>query len=138
MEKKVTAENLNEVMDFGRVIEVKADGTVEFRNEFHSEMFDVTSYLRDAETWDWETEISLPEGWSLMNGYSGQQGYRGPEMHTSEFIGGGMARDILETPGLYVALTVESDCGYKLDTCDPEVGCDCQPDGWVVATKPAE
>lgn len=42
--------------------------------------------------------------WELLDGYSGQQGYSGPIMHASELIGGGMARDILDTPGIYVAL----------------------------------
>lgn len=136
-EAKVTAENLNTVMEFDRVIEVKADGTVEQRDDLNP-YFDLSYYLTDVETEHWEPQLDVPEGWQLMTGYTGQYGYNGPVMHTSEYIGGRMARDILETPGLYVALVVESDCGYKRDDCDPEHGCDCEPDGWAVAFKPAE
>lgn len=136
---KVTAENLNSVMEFDHVIRVNADGTVTDRVE-DAPYFDeaLRCYLTDPETWLWETEVNLPEGWHLMNGYSGQHGYSGPEMHVSEFIGGRMARDILETPGDYVALVVESDCGYTEEFCSEESGCDCEPAGWVVAFKPAK
>ena len=136
--QKVTAENLNSVMEFDHCIEVHADGTVSGCDEIFSEMFDVTSYLKDAEAWLWETDVSLPEGWRLMNGYSGQQGYSGPEMHSSEFIGGRMARDILETPGRYIALVVRAECGGTQEGCTVEDGCYCEPDGWVVAFKHAE
>lgn len=135
---KVTEENLNSVMEFGHVIRVAADGTV--TEPKGTPYFDeaLRSYLTDPEGWVWEDEINLPEGWTLMNGYSGQQGYAGPIMHSSEFIGGRMARDILETPGDYVALVMESDCGYTQGHCSEDVGCDCEPAGWAVAHKPAE
>lgn len=133
MGKNVQPEELNGVMEFDHVIRVEADGTVSDVEE--SYYFDVTSYLTDVETYHWETQTTLPDGWSLMDGYSGQHGYSGPEMHVSEFIGGGMARDILKTPGLYVALTVEADCGYKMEDCEADGGCYCEPDGWVVAYK---
>ena len=135
-EVKVTAENLNNVMEFDHVIEVKADGTVADVEE--SFYFDVTTYQQEGQEGHWETSYDLPEGWHVMNGYSGQHGYSGPDMHRSEYIGGRMARDILETPGLYVALVVEANCGYMEDGCNEEDGCYCEPDGWVVATKPAE
>lgn len=133
-EAKVTAENLNYVMSFDHVIRVNEDGTVSDVEE--SYYFDVRTYKGDDEVWT--TEYVLPEGWTVMNGYSGQQGYAGPDMHQSEYISGGMARDILATPGLYVALTVEADCGYTEDGCDEESGCNCEPESWVVATKPAD
>jgi hypothetical protein len=136
---KVTEENLNSVMEFDHVIRVNADGTVTDRVE-GAPYFDdaLTCYLTDPETYHWETEINLPDGWTLMNGYSGQYSYSGPEMHQSEYIGGRMARDILETPGDYVALIVRADCGYTQEFCTEESGCDCEPSGWAVATKPAE
>lgn len=136
---KVTAENLNNVMEFYHVIRVNADGTVTDRVEDAPYVDEAARcYLVNADTWEWEDDFNLPEGWSLMNGYSGQHGYSGPVMHASEFIGGSMARDILETPGDYVALVVESDCGGTQEHCSVEVGCDCEPAGWVVAFKPAE
>lgn len=133
-EVKATVENLNEIMSFDHVIRVDANGDVTHVDEYY--YFEVTTYKGEDEVW--KTEYVLPEGWSVMNGYSGQSGYAGPDMHQSEYIGGGMARDILATPGLYVALEVRPDCGYTEDGCNEEDGCNCQPESWVVATKPAE
>src|SRR5690606_21753532 len=58
-------------------------------------------------------------GWEPLSGFTGQYGYRGPVLHPSERIGGGLARHILETPGDYAVATVD----------DPETGA---PSGWVV------
>jgi hypothetical protein len=136
MSEKVTAENLNDHMEFYHIIRVNADGSLSDspENPYLDEA--VRSRLVNDETEEWEDDINLPEGWELMSGYTGQHGYNGPVMHASEYIGGGLARDILEAPGDYVALPMESDCeGLR---CDPEVGCDCEPAGWVVARKLAE
>jgi hypothetical protein len=116
------------------VIEVHADGTVTDVDEYY--YFEVREEL--GEDGIWHASESLPEGWELMRGYTGQYGYNGPHMHQSEYIGGRMARDILETPGLYVSLMVTPDCGYTEDFCNEYDGCQCEPTGWVVATKPAE
>ena len=66
-----------------------------------------------------ERELSTDK-WELLDGYSGQDRYSGPIMHASEYVGGRMERDILATPGVYVALV-----DYCLDDSDPE--------GWAVA-----
>jgi hypothetical protein len=58
-------------------------------------------------------------GWEPLSGFTGQYGYRGPILHPSEYIGGGLARHILETPGDYAVATAD----------DPETG---EPSGWVV------
>lgn len=134
--KKVTADNLNAEMEFYHIIRVEEDGTVSDSPLDTYVEGAVGMYLADDAAERWEDDFNLPEGWELMNGYSGQQGYSGPVMHSSEFIGGGMARDILEAPGDYVALPVECDCGGI--RCDIEVGCDCEPAGWVVMRKLAE
>lgn len=47
---------------------------------------------------------SLETGWELLTGFTGQYSYNGPAMHPSEYIGGGLARHILDTPGLYTVL----------------------------------
>lgn len=83
--------------------------------------------------------------WELLTGYTGQYGYNGAVMHASEFIGGGLARDILATPGVYVAVVVECEpddddgdrwpgdspearqADYEDGTWRPE------PAGWAVA-----
>lgn len=122
------SKSLNETMSFDHVVRVLEDGTVV---DGRGPYMEVSMYKGDDG--QWHDEFSLPEGWALMTGYSGQQSYSGPVMHSSEFIGGGMERDILGTPGLYVAMTVECDCGYTEEFCTPESGCDCEPAGWVVA-----
>lgn len=104
--KPVTRDNLNQLMEFDHVIRVHEDGTV---------MEEPNTYA--PELHDGELEGN---GWTLLDGYSGQYGYSGPIMHDSEYIGGGMADDILSTPGVYVALV-----DYPLD--------DSEPEGWAVA-----
>ena len=120
----VTVDNLNEFMDFDRPIRVHADGSVsDAVGEYAPEVI---------VTCDDDGQISADDdagmvryleaqGWAVLNGYSGQYGYAGPIMHPSEFIGGRMARDILETPGVYVACAV-----YVVDDTIA---------GWVVARK---
>lgn len=92
----ITADNLNDVMAFDHVIQVHPDGTVT----------DAPATVHAPELHDGELHHhpDAPQ-WTLMDGYSGQHGYSGPLMHQSEYIGGGLARDILTTPGYYVALT---------------------------------
>lgn len=117
----VDRDNLNDVMEFDRVICVHADGTVTHVEEYAPELCD--------------GELSSGSAWSLMTGYTGQYGYRGPIMHESEYIGGRMADDILSTPGLYVALvsrvsTPADGCTF----CESDTPCDNHSiDGWAVA-----
>lgn len=104
-----TPETLNSIMEFDRVVEVHADGTVTARHDLYA------PELHDG-------EMMGADEWSLLNGWSGQDGYPGPLMHASECIGGGMARWILETPGIYVALV-----DYPLD--------DSEAESWAVARR---
>jgi hypothetical protein len=136
--RAVTADKLNDVMSIDHVIRVWPDGSI-------SEPSDKP----------WAPDVTdngeaVSDPWSLMTGYSQQWRYSGPCMHASEFIGGGMARDILEQPGWYVALVAEADqCSEAgCEECDPHnytrndeskcpVDCDLcgsdEPAGWVVA-----
>lgn len=109
---QVTADNLNQAMEFDHVIQVHADGAVT----------DAPDTVHAPELYDDELHHHTfgPLTWTLMNGYSGQHGYSGPMMHQSEFIGGGLARDILAAPGYYVALVNR--------TSD-----DAEPTEWAVA-----
>lgn len=68
--------------------------------------------------------VSDVDGWTLLSGFTGQYGYRGPVMHASETIGGGLARHILSTPGDYAVATVDD-----IDTGEPS--------GWVVLYREA-
>lgn len=100
---------LNDVMEFERVIQVHRDGTVTTLNDVWA------PEMHDGEVQGYDHIDSQPNGWRLMTGYTGQHGYHGPNMHASEFIGGTMARDILATPGIYVALV-----DYPSDDSEPE------------------
>jgi hypothetical protein len=64
-------------------------------------------------------------GWAPVSGFSGQYGYRGPVMHASEQLGGGMADWVIENPGTYVVVAVE---------CLSEEGGDedLEPAGWML------
>lgn len=109
---------LNEIMEFDHVVRVYKDGQItSVPNVFAPELYD-------------EELQSADRPWQLMNGYSGQDRYRGPVMHNSEFIGGGMERDIRETPGLYVAVVANWTQPDDDDT-DPDEYDGIE--GWVVA-----
>lgn len=129
----VTSENLSAVMEFGSVIRVNPDLSVDVRPEIPGrtpEEMAVGTLDADGSctpTFDQEVLDELPDGWEPMRGYTGQYG-AGSEsfiMHSSEFIGGRMARYILETPGLYVSIIVDG----MLDEPDAETG----SVGWMVA-----
>lgn len=109
---EVTEDTLSDVMEFDTVIRVNENGTVDV--------------LRDMNTPDLYDGYLMGDGWELLNGFSGQYGYSGPIMHESEFIGGGIARYILSTPGLYVSL---------VSYYTPETEEDDNIDGWAVAYK---
>lgn len=81
-----------------RVIDYGTPGRPHAPEAFHDDAADVTL---DGVPW------RESDAWELLTGYTGQHGYRGAVMHASEFIGGRMALDILNTPGIYVALAVE-------------------------------
>ncbi len=108
-------ETLNDMMEIDHVIEVLDDGSVIDRPDLYA-----------PELFGEEQGTETIEGWTLMDGYSGQDRYSGPIMHNSEFIGGRMERDILEAPGVYVALA----CCWldMLEEDDPY-------EGWAVARK---
>lgn len=157
----ITADKLNDIMEFDCVIEVHDDGTVSHRPDIYApsladgdtidllhpfecrhccraiEYTDTDGWVDPAaggddivwrETCDendtFTAEHQPRHGWDLLDGWSGQDGYSGPLMHQSEYIGGGMARHILNTPGIYVALV-----NYDMNDLDAE------PTEWAVARK---
>lgn len=103
----MTDRALNDRMTFDHVVEITADGEVIDRDDIYA------PELHDG-------EVDAP--WSLLDGWSGQDRYSGPIMHSAEYIGGGMETWITEHPGIYVALV-----DYPTDDTDPE--------GWAVATR---
>lgn len=114
---------LSDRMEFDHVIRVDDDGTVtDGPDNVHA-----PSVYMDAGTLDAEPD---GEGWYLLSGYTGQYGYNGPVMHSSEFIGGGLADDILSEPGIYAAVVV-----YAMDDDDDETD---NIAGWAIARYDGE
>jgi hypothetical protein len=103
---------LSHLMEFDHPITVHEDGTV-------------TDGPAGAYAPDLTDDELSDDGWELFtHGYSGQDRYSGPIMHNSEFIGGGLARDILDTPGTYVAVVSR----YHGD-------CEDYLEGWAIARR---
>lgn len=107
-------DDLNTVIDFDCPFTVTADGTV-------------IADDRDAPSGP-DGVVCEPDlaglsicglGWSPVTGYSGQYGYSGPVMHASEQLAGGMARDILATPGTYLVTCVYSEIDEDGNAEDP-------------------
>lgn len=129
--------NLNDQMDFDHVIRITEAGTVTEpspavsapRVEVECLDDDAGSITKEAE----DAMIAMVEeqGWELMTGYTGQYSYRGPIMHQSEYVGGGLEDDIRATPGLYVV--VEPTGLYPTE--EAEERCGDVPIGWVIARK---
>lgn len=104
--------DLNAIMEFDHVITVDHDGNVT----------DGPSWLYAPSLLD--GELDSPQ-WSMINGYSGQDRYPGPLMHSSETIRGALAEHILSVPGHYVAIVASyspEDASLELDV-----------EGWAVA-----
>lgn len=53
--------------------------------------------------------IDSRDDWEFVDGYSGQYSYSGPVMHPSEFLGGGMARDVLAETGVTFVVVAVTD-----------------------------
>ena len=115
---RVTAQNLTDAIEFDGPFEVTPSGEVITR----------VGGVYAPEVWYVEGEREpdvMGSGWEFVDGYSGQHGYSGPVMHVSEFLGGRMAEDVLDTPGVYVVCAVE-------DLDDPD-----NPAGWVLLRRAA-
>lgn len=126
--RTASADTLRQEMEFDHIIYSHGDGTISDVNRY--------VYLRGPDVYTCEQEDGTwteedPEGpWSLLTGFSGQHCYSGGHMHASEYIGGGLARHILETPGFYIATVVvpiQLDDGYWYDEDGDN------PDSWAVA-----
>ena len=70
------------------------------------------------------------EGWTPVEGITGQHGYNGPVNHPSESLSGsGAARNIVSNPGTYAVVSVysvdEDDEGYE----------EMELDGWMLLKK---
>jgi len=124
MNEKARTMDLNDIMQFDHVVQVTSGGVIKTRDVYAPEVFidtdDGGQILPEHEA-EMKRHVGR-QGWKLLSGWSGQSHYGGPLMHPSEFIGGGLAEHIRETPGIYVALMVSA-----LH--------DNEPVGWVIACR---
>lgn len=127
---------LDDLMEFDHVIRVHPDGTITDENSVYGpEGIEMETLDDDAGSIMESHEIAYAaaverQGWQLMRGYTGQYAAKRSNyvMHTSEYIGGRMEQDIRETPGLYVAIVIE--------TTDPKTGeFRNEAAGWAVAYR---
>lgn len=144
---------LNDIMEFDHPIRVNPDGTIDPdpRKSHPGTPYAPESVMQtrhdgqvddgDEEAW---IESIRRQGWEPERGWTGQHGYRGPVMHASEYVGGGLEDHIRETPGLWVVVSVEclpdedpdpddedhdpADC----ETCERRDCGDFEPAGWAV------
>lgn len=164
MSKRITVDlsrdiyALSKIMEFDRVLRVHTDGTVSHPTDVHAPEVHLDTG-DDGQILDEHEEAMIKyikdQGWSLMRGWSGAYlAGDSPIMHESEFIGGHLAEEILETAEQeddvdYVALVVEVDsevCPNESDTCtlsDPCVLCyddtgeqrEREAAGWLIAYR---
>lgn len=106
--RKVTRETLNDNVEFDCpfIVGAQDDGETIIEDDPDTYAPCVIDYIdRDGSSIG-EMDVD-DSAWEPVSGYSGQHGYRGPEMHASEFLGGGMARDVLaDTGAVYVIVAV--------------------------------
>jgi hypothetical protein len=107
---------LREIAEFDHPFIVSEDGTLSDAPDTH------TNWAPEVYHSDTNDVDIMGEGWEALTGYTGQYAYNGAVMHQSEYIGGGLADDILNTPGTYVVVVV------NVLTLDE----DEEPAGWAV------
>lgn len=118
---------LNNVVEFDQVWEVLPGGVVV---DGPADLYAPTVYDDECDT----------AGWELVDGYSGKYGYTGSVMHESETFSGYMARDTINTPGIYALVVCYSTnigcpaCGEFPDYCQGH-GTIGDPEGAAVMVK---
>lgn len=104
---------LNDIMEFDHVIRVNSDHTItdSVPDVYAPELMmsvDGDGQILDAHEADFIRQAES-QGWTLLTGWTGQYLYHGVVMHSSEYVGGSLAEHILDTPGLYAIISVETD-----------------------------
>lgn len=137
--------DLNDQMTIDHVVCVRKDGiAVDAVSVYAPEITcDYSGPFSEAQILDEHEramiEYAASQGWTIQTGWSYQNSgrYNGPIMHESEVIGGSLENHIRETPGLWVACSVELHPGED----DPEYkdgNGESEPAGWVLAFRELE
>lgn len=132
--RKVTAETLNDNVEFDCpfiVVAQRGGETLIVDAEDSLYAPSVNDYVDQSGSSVGNLEIE-DSAWEAVTGYSGQDGYSGPEMHSSEFLGGRMARDVLEDIGAtYVVVAVTNMPSWEASELDTDMVMDSSS-GWVL------
>ena len=104
------------------------DNSIEFDSAFivlpNGEYSETGEYVPNVYN-DAETDVIIESSeWEALTGYTGQYGYNGAVLHSSEYFGGGLLKDVSEDLGGVYALTVVYDLEDELDII-----------GWCVLRK---
>jgi hypothetical protein len=108
--------SLNSIMDFDHVVRVHEDRSVTYIDSVSA-----------PELWEGSLNEEDSTNWKLLTGFSGQDRYTGPIMHSSELIGGNLEDYILSHPGIYAAIV----SNYYGDPDEDED--EVEVDGWAIA-----
>lgn len=147
--RKGRAVELNALMAIDHVVYVWDDGTVTDDQETTKGVYapeivcEYSGPFADAQILSEHTaamvESVKAQGWSLLCGWSRQWMTRGddPVMHESEYIGGSLADHVRETPGYWVAVSVELHPGETDPEYDNGSG-GSESAGWALAHREME
>ena len=126
-------------VEFDTPFTIHADGTIADEPSLYApEVSCMDQARRDAaraaaQNGAWRSnayiDVDVDSDWTPLTGFSGQDRYRGAIMHPSEYIGGGLERHLLETPGTYVVVEVREEDGSF-----PEG----DPVGWAILRRDEE
>lgn len=127
----VLPDGLNSIMEFEHVICVRDGKVSEVDGMYAPECY--------WDIWGDNTHIEPRTGWSLLDGFSGQDRYAGPIMHSSEYIGGSLAEYILKNNGYYVAVVCDViECDEECEPRDENCNGGHEPAGWAIAYRELE
>ena len=126
-----TIDSLNTLTDFNQPFRVKPFEPIDNTAELFFPDISIPEYIelyRENEDEDWQIDENAIRGWkTFSDGASSQYGYDGPILHDSEFLGGGLAKKIINTPGTYVLV----EALYE----DPEAEDGYDRSGWTILKK---
>lgn len=121
---RTSHEELSEMMDLGRVIQVAPNGAFPALNGLGlSKAPEEVQYV-DLDADGGAPDPVAPAGWEYLKGFTGQYGYSGSVMHSSEYMGGRIADHILDNPGFYAVV--------EIDVWPEDESTDAEPVGWGV------
>lgn len=134
-------EALARIADFDHVFVVDEHGDVHEARDLNGTRRGGAAGLWAPDAIDVDPNATELDGWALpLSDLSGQHGYRGPWLHDSEVIPGGVAEAVLAMPGYWVAIYAQhtpecdgDDCAHMDSSC---AAAETTIEGWTMAHRP--